>query len=107
MSACPYIYHVCLGLPANFWLEAVSQAREERRKRIEEMSVETRAFFDNIRFYKFYPRPSPGTPDISALKVDKSSFFVLESLLDEYWGRILLLPASRWTCESGMGAHSN
>lgn len=44
------------------------QAREERRKKIEKMSAETRAFYENIRFYKFYPRPSPGTPDISALK---------------------------------------
>eukprot|EP00250_Pteridium_aquilinum_P027890 c3607_g1_i1 orf=128-1162(+) len=44
------------------------QAREERRKRIADMSAETKAFYDNIRFYKFYPRPSPGTPDISNLK---------------------------------------
>ncbi|MCO5582052.1 hypothetical protein L7F22_035943 [Adiantum nelumboides] len=44
------------------------QAREERRKKIQEMNAEARAFYDNIRFYKYYPRPSPGTPDISALK---------------------------------------
>ena len=48
------------------------QAKAERRKRIEEMSAETRAFYENIRFYKFYPQPSPGTPDISALKVGQA-----------------------------------
>ena len=48
------------------------QAKAERRKRIEEMSAETRAFYENIRFYKFYPQPSPGTPDISALKVGQT-----------------------------------
>lgn len=44
------------------------QAREERHKRIEGMTAETKDFFNNIRFFKFYPRPSSGTPDISALK---------------------------------------
>lgn len=44
------------------------QAREERRKKIEEMNAEARAFYENIHFYKFYPLPTSGTPDISKLK---------------------------------------
>ncbi|KAH7283340.1 hypothetical protein KP509_34G002200 [Ceratopteris richardii] len=54
------------------------QAREERRKRIQEMNAETKAFYENIRFYKFYPRQSAGTPDISNLK---------SSFINRYYGK--------------------
>lgn len=33
------------------------------------MSGETKAAFENMRFYKFYPMPSPDTPDVSNVKV--------------------------------------
>ncbi|QHO29069.1 uncharacterized protein DS421_7g222100 [Arachis hypogaea] len=45
--------------------KANKEAREARRKAIEEMSEETKAAFENIRFYKFYPVQSPDAPDVS------------------------------------------
>lgn len=56
------------------------QAKEARRKEIEEMSPETKAAYENMRFYKFYPVPSPGTPDISGLKVP---------FINRYYGKAL------------------
>nr|KJB49126.1 hypothetical protein B456_008G102000 [Gossypium raimondii] len=44
-------------------------AREARKKALEEMSEETKAAFENMRFYKFYPIPTPDTPDVSNVKV--------------------------------------
>ncbi|KAL2339445.1 hypothetical protein Fmac_007385 [Flemingia macrophylla] len=44
------------------------EAREARRKAIEEMSEETKAAFENMRFYKFYPVQSPDAPDVSNVK---------------------------------------
>ncbi|QHO58588.1 hypothetical protein HN51_012984 [Arachis hypogaea] len=44
------------------------EAREARRKAIEEMSEETKAAFEQMRFYKFYPVPSPDAPDVSNVK---------------------------------------
>ncbi|MED6221644.1 Protein HEAT INTOLERANT 4 [Stylosanthes scabra] len=41
------------------------EAREARRKAIEEMSEETKAAFENIRFYKFYPVQTPDAPEVS------------------------------------------
>lgn len=46
------------------------QAREARRKALEEMSEETRRAIENLRFYKFYPVQTPDTPDISKVKVE-------------------------------------
>lgn len=43
-------------------------AREARKKALEEMSEETKAAFENIRFYKFYPVATPDTPDVSGVK---------------------------------------
>ncbi|XP_011090606.1 uncharacterized protein LOC105171250 isoform X2 [Sesamum indicum] len=43
-------------------------ARETRKKTLAEMSEETRAAFENMRFYKFYPVPTPDTPDVSNVK---------------------------------------
>ncbi|KAJ1412880.1 hypothetical protein SESBI_20028 [Sesbania bispinosa] len=49
--------------------KANREAREARKKAIEEMSEETKAAFDNMRFYKFYPVQSPDAPDVSNVKV--------------------------------------
>jgi len=43
--------------------------REAHRKAIGDMSPETKAAFENMRFYKFYPVQTPNTPDISKVKV--------------------------------------
>ncbi|KAJ1429764.1 hypothetical protein SESBI_08168 [Sesbania bispinosa] len=48
--------------------KANREAREARKKAIEEMSEETKAAFDNMRFYKFYPVQSPDAPDVSNVK---------------------------------------
>jgi len=45
------------------------EVREARKKAIESTSPETKAAFENMRFYKFYPVQSPNTPDISNVKV--------------------------------------
>ncbi|XP_058187233.1 protein HEAT INTOLERANT 4-like isoform X2 [Rhododendron vialii] len=44
------------------------EARELRKKTLEEMSEETKASFQNIKFYKFYPVPTQHTPDESNVK---------------------------------------
>ncbi|PON37493.1 myosin-H heavy protein [Parasponia andersonii] len=48
--------------------KANRQAREARKKALEEMSEETKAAFESMRFYKFYPVPTSDTPDISNVK---------------------------------------
>ncbi|KAM7513674.1 hypothetical protein LguiA_003257 [Lonicera macranthoides] len=48
--------------------KANREAREARRKALAEMSEETKAAFEKMRFYKFYPVPSPDTPDVSSVK---------------------------------------
>ncbi|KAK4382986.1 protein HEAT INTOLERANT 4 [Sesamum angolense] len=48
--------------------KANREARETRKRTLAEMSEETRAAFENMRFYKFYPVPSPDTPDVSSVK---------------------------------------
>ncbi|XP_047181823.1 protein HEAT INTOLERANT 4-like [Vigna umbellata] len=48
--------------------KANREARESRRKAIAEMSVETKAAFETMRFYKFYPMQSPDAPDVSNVK---------------------------------------
>ncbi|OAY74799.1 hypothetical protein ACMD2_15088 [Ananas comosus] len=45
------------------------QAREARRKAIEDMDPKTKAAFENMQFYKFYPVQTLDTPDISSVKV--------------------------------------
>ncbi|KAL2907170.1 Protein HEAT INTOLERANT 4 [Bienertia sinuspersici] len=49
--------------------KANREAREARKKALEEMNQETKAAFENMRFYKFYPVPTPNTPDLSGVKV--------------------------------------
>ncbi|KAL0888226.1 hypothetical protein Bca101_012209 [Brassica carinata] len=48
--------------------KANREAREARKKAIEEMSEETKQAFQGMKFYKFYPQPSPETPDVSGVK---------------------------------------
>ncbi|GAV62992.1 hypothetical protein CFOL_v3_06514 [Cephalotus follicularis] len=48
--------------------KANREAREARRKAVEEMSEETKAALENMRFYKFYPVETSDTPDISKVK---------------------------------------
>ncbi|KAG2716492.1 hypothetical protein I3760_03G129100 [Carya illinoinensis] len=48
--------------------KANREAREARKKALEEMSEDTKAAFENMRFYKFYPVQTPDTPDISNVK---------------------------------------
>ncbi|KAF8115763.1 hypothetical protein N665_0025s0214 [Sinapis alba] len=48
--------------------KANREAREARRKAIEEMSEDTKQAFQSMKFYKFYPQPSPETPDVSGVK---------------------------------------
>ncbi|KAH9669680.1 protein HEAT INTOLERANT 4 [Citrus sinensis] len=48
--------------------KANREAKEARRKAIEEMSEETKAAFESMRFYKFYPVKTPDTPDVSNVK---------------------------------------
>ncbi|KAL2528195.1 hypothetical protein Fot_20796 [Forsythia ovata] len=48
--------------------KANREAREARRKALEEMNGETRAAFENMKFYKFYPVSTSDTPDVSGVK---------------------------------------
>ncbi|XP_044469977.1 protein HEAT INTOLERANT 4-like [Mangifera indica] len=58
--------------------KANREAREARKKAIEEMSEETKAAFEKMRFYKFYPVQTPDTPDISNVKAP---------FINRYYGR--------------------
>ncbi|KAI4325892.1 hypothetical protein MLD38_031256 [Melastoma candidum] len=49
--------------------KANREAREARRRALEEMSEEERLAFENMKIYKFYPVETPDTPDISNCKV--------------------------------------
>ncbi|GAB4847668.1 Protein HEAT INTOLERANT 4 [Ancistrocladus abbreviatus] len=48
--------------------KANREAREARKKALEEMSAETKAAFENMKFYKFYPTGTPDSPDVSSVK---------------------------------------
>ncbi|KAL6575962.1 hypothetical protein OROHE_000435 [Orobanche hederae] len=43
---------------------AKEKAREAREKAVTDMSGETRAAFENMKFYKFYPLPTADSPDV-------------------------------------------
>ncbi|KAJ4965447.1 hypothetical protein NE237_017296 [Protea cynaroides] len=58
--------------------KANREAREARRKALEEMSEETKAAFENMHFYKFYPVPTPDTPDVSGVK---------DPFINRYYGK--------------------
>lgn len=51
------------------------EAREVRRKALEEMSEETKSAFEKMKFYKFYPVSTPDTPDVSNVKVNCYCYF--------------------------------
>lgn len=50
--------------PVNFYNW---QAEEAREKEKEGMSEETKEAYKEMKLYKFYPSPSPNTPDLSAI----------------------------------------
>ncbi|XP_058073456.1 protein HEAT INTOLERANT 4-like isoform X2 [Magnolia sinica] len=45
------------------------EAREARKKAVEEMDEETKAAYENMRFYKFYLVQTPDASDLSQVKV--------------------------------------
>lgn len=45
------------------------QAKEARKKAIDDMDPKVKEAFENIKFYKFYPVKTPDTPDVSNVKV--------------------------------------
>ena len=47
----------------------VREAKQARKKALEEMSKDLIEGFQNMKFYKFYPTKSEKYPDISELKV--------------------------------------
>ncbi|KAL5720498.1 Protein HEAT INTOLERANT 4 [Ranunculus cassubicifolius] len=59
-------------------IKANHEAKETRRKAVEEMSAENIDAYDNMRFYKFYPVPAPNTPDVSGVKA---------SFINRYYGK--------------------
>ncbi|KAI8548071.1 hypothetical protein RHMOL_Rhmol07G0244000 [Rhododendron molle] len=48
--------------------KANREAREARKKALAEMSEKTKTAFQNMKFYKFYPVPTPDSPDVSNFK---------------------------------------
>ncbi|CAI0428815.1 unnamed protein product [Linum tenue] len=48
--------------------KANREAREARKRAREELSTEARAAFENMKFYKFYPKKTDDSPDVSAVK---------------------------------------
>ncbi|KAJ0260723.1 Protein HEAT INTOLERANT 4 [Hirschfeldia incana] len=48
--------------------KANREAKDARRKAIEDMSEDTKQAFQSMKFYKFYPLPSTETPDVSGVK---------------------------------------
>jgi hypothetical protein len=45
------------------------QAKEARKKAIDDMDPKLKEALQNIRFYKFYPIKTPDTPDVSKVQV--------------------------------------
>ncbi|XP_077213959.1 protein HEAT INTOLERANT 4-like [Tasmannia lanceolata] len=54
------------------------EAREARKRAIEAMDQDAKAAYESMRFYKFYPVQTPGTPDISQWK---------SSYINRYYGK--------------------
>uniref|UniRef100_A0A0E0DJI2 Inositol-pentakisphosphate 2-kinase IPK1 n=1 Tax=Oryza meridionalis TaxID=40149 RepID=A0A0E0DJI2_9ORYZ len=46
----------------------LKQAKEARKKAIDDMDPKVKEAFENIKFYKFYPVKTPDTPDVSNVK---------------------------------------
>jgi hypothetical protein len=51
----------------------VRDAKQARKKALEDMSKDLIEGFENMKFYKFYPTKSEKYPDISEMKVCKAS----------------------------------
>ncbi|XP_058072493.1 uncharacterized protein LOC131221302 [Magnolia sinica] len=52
--------------------KAQREARQARKKAVEEMDEETKAAYEKMRFYKFYPVQTLDVPDISQVKHNHS-----------------------------------
>lgn len=64
------IYKILFATPLmEFRWLYILQAREARKKVLQEMSEETKASFEKMRFYKFYPVQTEDSPDVSNVKV--------------------------------------
>ncbi|PWA56850.1 hypothetical protein CTI12_AA414080 [Artemisia annua] len=63
------------------------EAREKRKKALEEMDQNAVAAFENMRFYKFYPGATPDTPDVSHVMECGSN-------IEDARGQLYLLVAS-------------
>ncbi|CAL1408982.1 unnamed protein product [Linum trigynum] len=48
--------------------KANREAREARKRAREELSADARAAFENMKFYKFYPKKTDDSPDVSLVK---------------------------------------
>lgn len=73
-----------------FWWLYIFQAREARKKVLQEMSEETKAAFEKMRFYKFYPVQTQDSPDISNVKVTQhilTLFWMVQSR-KEIWNNL-------------------
>ncbi|PAN38802.1 hypothetical protein PAHAL_7G199300 [Panicum hallii] len=46
----------------------LKQAKEARKKAIDDMDPKKKEAFENIKFYKFYPVKTPDTPDVDSVK---------------------------------------
>jgi len=46
----------------------LKQAKEARKKAIDDMDPKKKEAFENIKFYKFYPVNTPDTPDVDSVK---------------------------------------
>ncbi|CAD6213094.1 unnamed protein product [Miscanthus lutarioriparius] len=46
----------------------LKQAKEARKKAIDDMDPKMKEAFENIKFYKFYPVKTPDTPDVNNVK---------------------------------------
>ncbi|KAG5534049.1 hypothetical protein RHGRI_022260 [Rhododendron griersonianum] len=58
--------------------KANREAREARKKALAEMSEETKTAFQNMKFYKFYPVPTPDSPDVSNVKATMPESALME-----------------------------
>ncbi|KAI8542493.1 hypothetical protein RHMOL_Rhmol08G0142100 [Rhododendron molle] len=56
--------------------KANREAREARKKALAEMSEKTKTAFQNMKFYKFYPVPTPDSPDVSNFKFTVEKFSI-------------------------------
>ena len=57
---------ICISIQCFYKL---TQAKEARKKVIDDMDPKMKEAFENIKFYKFYPVKTPDTPDVNNVKV--------------------------------------